>query len=70
MVLSILSPFCIFSINAPYLHVAATNNSLKLLILDAINPRRSARVLFFVRKHCRISSNAVQKIKAQKKLRL
>jgi len=67
-VLSILSPFCIFSINAPCLHVAATNNSLKLLILDAINPRRSARVLFFIRKLCRISSNAVQKIKAQKKL--
>ena len=53
-VLSILSPFCIFSINAPCLHVAATNNSLKLLILDAINPRRSARVLFFIRKLCRI----------------
>ena len=39
---------------------------LKLIILGAIILRCSARVLFFRRKHCRISSNAVQNFKAQK----
>ena len=48
--------FCSF-----YIH-AVMNNLLKLSILDIIILRRSARVLFFIRKNCRISSNPVQNI--------